>query len=614
MLIRLTLLACVAGCLDPFPNYDDYLPDTDASVATASGETPDVFLVGPNDQTQQSCNGEPIAEDTRVGGTCSNNQQGACQGFGNWQCTPNGVECIIANEVLPKAQEECPGSEVDVSIDDDCDGILDEGCPDCRVGTTAACYEGAGRFRGVGVCQEGAQICGNDGSFGACEGSILPSEERCDGLNNDCDVSVDEGNFECASQCGIGSAQCENGQLVNCNARQPSDEICNNKDDDCNGEIDDNLESLSAPCALEAPVNGCSMGRTRCNSGVVQCEPVPNAQCDCIPLVGVSHRHYLCQSPREYDSAQANCEALGLGSLVQIESTTENRAIYHQMRSQNFQTNLWLGATREGAGVRWLNGANGNGVLVHPDDAINASAGQNRVAFNVNSGLWNFLAFTTNLPYLCEEPCAQNDGDSDGFTECAGDCDDNDPAIKPGQTEQLADGVDNNCNGLVDEISPEICGDGIDNNGNGAADEGNCSSDCTPMWFDRRAALICNVSRNWYEARDFCASKGSRLAEFKTTESWRQIWAWLAEAHTPQHTNYWQGLERIGSRFRYVGGGEISNNDPLWSNWANRQPDDWGRDEDCAELWCSWEYNGCNGTWNDLACETSRNFICLDPQ
>jgi hypothetical protein len=41
------------------------------------------------------------------------------------------------------------------------------------------------------------------------------------------------------------------------------------------------------------------------------------------------------------------------------------------------------------------------------------------------------------------------DNDGDGLSECAGDCNDADPAIHPGAAE-VCDGLDNNCDGIVD--------------------------------------------------------------------------------------------------------------------------------------------------------------------
>ncbi|MBU1737107.1 MAG: hypothetical protein KKG35_03125 [Proteobacteria bacterium] len=43
------------------------------------------------------------------------------------------------------------------------------------------------------------------------------------------------------------------------------------------------------------------------------------------------------------------------------------------------------------------------------------------------------------------------DDDGDTFTEVTGDCNDGDPNIKPGIAEVCADGIDNNCDGNVDE-------------------------------------------------------------------------------------------------------------------------------------------------------------------
>jgi len=42
------------------------------------------------------------------------------------------------------------------------------------------------------------------------------------------------------------------------------------------------------------------------------------------------------------------------------------------------------------------------------------------------------------------------DRDLDGF-DTSEDCDDFDPSVNPGEQEICADGIDNDCNGLVDE-------------------------------------------------------------------------------------------------------------------------------------------------------------------
>jgi hypothetical protein len=56
------------------------------------------------------------------------------------------------------------------------------------------------------------------------------------------------------------------------------------------------------------------------------------------------------------------------------------------------------------------------------------------------------------------------DRDQDGFTTCGGDCDDTNAAVRPGAVEQ-ADGVDNDCNTMVDDTTP-----GFDDDGDGFCD------------------------------------------------------------------------------------------------------------------------------------------------
>jgi len=52
-----------------------------------------------------------------------------------------------------------------------------------------------------------------------------------------------------------------------------------------------------------------------------------------------------------------------------------------------------------------------------------------------------------------DSPAPQEDGDGDGYPADV-DCDDTDPTIHPGIGE-ICDGVDNNCNGVIDDIATE---------------------------------------------------------------------------------------------------------------------------------------------------------------
>ncbi|WP_437958803.1 hypothetical protein WME76_03500 [Sorangium sp. So ce119] len=63
----------------------------------------------------------------------------------------------------------------------------DDAAP-CERGETRPCYEGESETEGVGVCAPGTQTCDADGTWGACEKQVLPSEEDCNQRGDeDCD-------------------------------------------------------------------------------------------------------------------------------------------------------------------------------------------------------------------------------------------------------------------------------------------------------------------------------------------------------------------------------------------------------------------------------------------
>ena len=70
-----------------------------------------------------------------------------------------------------------------------------------------------------------------------------------------------------------------------------------------------------------------------------------------------------------------------------------------------------------------------------------------------------------------DEGCSEDDLDDDGWTVAEGDCDDNDPEVNPGADEVCGDGFDNDCDGQIDEG----CG-GPDNDGDGFTPmDGDCN-------------------------------------------------------------------------------------------------------------------------------------------
>ena len=72
-------------------------------------------------------------------------------------------------------------------------------------------------------------------------------------------------------------------------------------------------------------------------------------------------------------------------------------------------------------------------------------------------------------PELCDlednncdgDTSEETDDDTDGYAECAGDCDDADPTRNPGMTEAECDGVDTDCDGFEHEYETDDDGDGV---------------------------------------------------------------------------------------------------------------------------------------------------------
>ncbi len=69
------------------------------------------------------------------------------------------------------------------------------------------CLDGEETARGVGECRAGVIVCADE-AWRPCEGMVLPRDEACNGLDDDCDGQVDDGVLSECGTCGECDSAC----------------------------------------------------------------------------------------------------------------------------------------------------------------------------------------------------------------------------------------------------------------------------------------------------------------------------------------------------------------------------------------------------------------------
>ena len=167
-------------------------------------------------------------------------------------------------------------------------------------------------------CDDG-NIVGDDGCGPTClEERCIPTQEICDGADNDCDDDTDEGNpgggAPCITAspgvCAAGAISCVNGALV-CQPTEPSGpEICDGKDNDCDGDTDEGNPGGGAPCITASP-GVCATGTISCVNGALSCQaPLPSAEiCDGLDndCDGATDEGSVCCEPGDFVCDDGSC-------------------------------------------------------------------------------------------------------------------------------------------------------------------------------------------------------------------------------------------------------------------------------------------------------------------
>jgi hypothetical protein len=236
----------------------------------------------------------------------------------------------------------------------------------------------------------------DEGQLNDCnECGILPPEE-CNGIDDNCDGTTDEDLIQpCATACGAGYEMCYEGNWISCTAPPENDEVCDGLDNDCDGQIDEDLDCV---CTIQdvGVLFPCQDDPLICGQGYKTCECVDT---DCINLI-MTECYALCYWVPSGDP-NAVCDP-----LIGMELSKEKCNNFDDNCNQQIDEDLY------GACYTGPEGTLMVGICVPGEMTCDA-------------GTWgNYNQQEDFVPYYCKDEIVPQ--------------------------EELCNGLDDNCDGVVD--------------------------------------------------------------------------------------------------------------------------------------------------------------------
>jgi hypothetical protein len=366
------------------------------------------------DGLDNNCNG---AVDDGVSCNCLNGAVLACGepdghgGFVTLGVCRTGMQTCTSGRFGACAGVVLPAVETCNALDDDCDGVVDEG-------VTALCWADADSDGYAASAASSAVACGScpaqttalapSGQNIDCNDSLVSvhpgASELCNAVDDNCNGVVDEG-FGLGIACGAGACAggvivCATDSTTRCSTG--STEVCDGVDNDCNGVVDDGTAISTCAAAghtcYQGACAGCAAATHQCSNSTVsqKCDGTGGWNNDAMCMPHAPTNPTICDS-RSASSTYGTCIAnppYDIGN-----DSGSGRVAYgafaNLVLAQPFVTDadvqlLGLGLVTTSANV------GGTAYIGLYADSIDSSSGQHEPGAIINRTPQLFLAAASN--------------------------------------------------------------------------------------------------------------------------------------------------------------------------------------------------------------------------